>query len=243
MLKRTALILTIVASFAVCAINAVKVKRHIQLLRSDLQQQTVARQSAEKDLASTISNLQQTTLALNQARKQVESATAANEKARDEIAVQNQRLVKLNRQLGECGDKLEGTQEQLARFQATGLKPEEIVQAASQISNLQTALQKAEALNKKLIARLPVGDLSLPANLTGTVVVMDPKWNFVVVDAGEEQGVLADRELLVNRHGILVAKLRISRVEKNRCVANIVPGWSLAEIMEGDQVVPAHPRS
>jgi hypothetical protein len=30
-------------------------------------------------------------------------------------------------------------------------------------------------------------------------------------------------------------------VQKERSIANVMPGWQLGEIMEGDQVIPAHP--
>jgi hypothetical protein len=30
-------------------------------------------------------------------------------------------------------------------------------------------------------------------------------------------------------------------VEKDRCIANIMPGWKLGEVIEGDVVTPAHP--
>ena len=41
----------------------------------------------------------------------------------------------------------------------------------------------------------------------------------------------------------LVAKVIVSSVQKDRCVANIMPGWQLGEVIEGDQVIPAHPES
>ncbi len=85
--------------------------------------------------------------------------------------------------------------------------------------------------------------VTLPADLKGKVVVVDPKWDFVVLDIGDEQGVLQDGELLVSRDGKLVAKVVVRTVEKNRCIANIVPGWKLGEVFEGDQVTPAHPAS
>jgi hypothetical protein len=40
-----------------------------------------------------------------------------------------------------------------------------------------------------------------------------------------------------------VAKVRVSKVQKDRSVANIMPGWQLGEVLEGDQVIPAHPAS
>ena len=47
----------------------------------------------------------------------------------------------------------------------------------------------------------------------------------------------------MSRNGKLVAKARVSSVQKNRCVANLVPGWELSEVVEGDVVIPAHPDS
>jgi hypothetical protein len=34
-----------------------------------------------------------------------------------------------------------------------------------------------------------------------------------------------------------VGKVKIVSVEPNRSIANIMPGWKLGEIMEGDQVI------
>ena len=64
-----------------------------------------------------------------------------------------------------------------------------------------------------------------------------------MLNVGEDQGVLQYGELLVNRNGKLVAKVRVSTVEKDRSVANVLPGWQLGEVMEGDQVIPAYPAS
>ena len=64
-----------------------------------------------------------------------------------------------------------------------------------------------------------------------------------MLNVGEDNGVLKYGELLVNRNGRLVAKVRVSNVEKDRSVANVVPGWQLGELMEGDLVIPAHPAS
>ena len=47
----------------------------------------------------------------------------------------------------------------------------------------------------------------------------------------------------MNRDGRLVAKVIVRSVQKDRCVANIMPGWELGPVLEGDQVIPAHPAS
>jgi hypothetical protein len=35
----------------------------------------------------------------------------------------------------------------------------------------------------------------------------------------------------------LVAKVQIRSVQSDRSIANVMPGWKLSEVMEGDQVL------
>jgi hypothetical protein len=86
----------------------------------------------------------------------------------------------------------------------------------------------------------PDRPLVLPPDLVGKVLQVDPKWDFVVLNVGADQGALTRAEMLVNRGGRLVAKVKIRRVEKNCCIADVMPGWKLAEVVEGDQVIPAY---
>ena len=144
-------------------------------------------------------------------------------------------------------------QAELAAYRATGLTPDQISAVNTQNKTLQKTLAGIEAENKLLGRK--VTDLQtkldrytglekpvyLPAALKGKVLVFDPKWNFVILNVGGDQGVLQDGELLVNRNGKLVAKIKVSSVQKDRCVANVVPGWQIGELIEGDQVIPAHP--
>ena len=81
--------------------------------------------------------------------------------------------------------------------------------------------------------------VALPVGLKGNVVAVDPKFDFVVLDIGAKNGVLERGEMLVNRRGKLVAKVRIASVAPDRSIANVLPEWknSSLEIMEGDQVI------
>jgi hypothetical protein len=88
-----------------------------------------------------------------------------------------------------------------------------------------------------------IGDpvVRLPADLKGNVAVVDPKWNFVVLNIGEKSGVIEDGEMLVSRDGKLVARVVIKKVQKDQCIADILPGWKLGDVIEGDTVIPAEP--
>jgi hypothetical protein len=109
-------------------------------------------------------------------------------------------------------------------------------------------LAGAEKTNLVLVAELkkwqPPGDgpILLPAELSAKVLTSDPKWHFILLDAGENQGVVRNAEVLVRRQGKLVARARVTRVQGDRCIADLMPGWELADVLEGDVVIPAFPR-
>src|SRR5207248_3910224 len=138
-------------------------------------------------------------------------------------------------------------------YRASGLNPQQAANAAKELKRFQETVATMSTENNLLLQRVrkvenelevyvhPEHPVLLPAGLKGTVLVVDPKWNFVVLNVGGDQGVLERGELLVNRNGKLVAKVRVSSVQKGSSVANLVPGWQLGEILEGDVAIPAHP--
>ena len=80
-------------------------------------------------------------------------------------------------------------------------------------------------------------DVPLPKTVRGKVLVVDPKWDFLVLDVGARNDVQSRGILLISRNGELVAKARVTDVQDQRSIANIMPGWKIKDVMEGDQVV------
>lgn len=255
MLIRISLIVAIIAGLATGALNFLKVKEKITILQADLAEQTAGRQRAEADLASTRQELEKTTADLKETRETLETTT----QERDQAVAEADRRIKEAQQLTEDLRRVTGerdtAQEELAAFRATGWTPKQIVEANARIRQLITNLEGTQAENKVLgtkVANLqneldryrnPEKPVYLPASLRGRILVTDPKWNFVVLDIGENQGVLQHGEMLVNRNGKLVGKVVVRNVQKDRSIANVVQGWELGEVLEGDTVIPAHPAS
>jgi hypothetical protein len=42
---------------------------------------------------------------------------------------------------------------------------------------------------------------------------------------------------MVSRGGKLIGKVKVATVHAERSIANVMPGWKLGELMEGDQVI------
>jgi cell shape-determining protein MreC len=255
MLIRISLIVAIIAALAVGGLNFVKVKEKITTLQADLKQQTDGRVKAETELASTKKELNKTTAELKQTKTELEATTAAKEKADADLAAQTKRADQLTEDLTKTRTERDAAQQDLSAYKVTGLSPQQILGMDKAYKALQENLAVAQTENTVLarkvnkldtelkVYRDPTFFVSLPASLRGKVLVADPKWNFVVINVGEDQGVLERGELLVNRNGKLVAKIVVRSVQKDRCIANVLPGWELGEVMEGDLVIPAHPAS
>jgi peptidoglycan hydrolase CwlO-like protein len=76
-------------------------------------------------------------------------------------------------------------------------------------------------------------------SLTARIVAVNRDWGFVIIDAGESQGITEATKLLVARGMQTVGKLNIISVQGDRTVANILPE-TLAQgmsIQPGDRVI------
>ena len=255
MLIRISLIVAIIAGLAVSGLNFLKVKEKITTIQQQREDERSAKVQAQTELASTKKDLEKTTADLKTTKANLETATAEREKAVSDLANMTKRANRLTDELAKVTKDRNDAQADLEAYKLTGLKPDQILALNKQFKDLQAALDASQDEKKLLgqkITRLqteldryvnPEKPVFLPASLTGKVLVTDPKWNFVVLNIGLDQGVKEYGELLVNRNGKLVAKVIIRSAQKDRCIANVMPGWQLGEVMEGDQVTPAHPES
>jgi hypothetical protein len=255
MLIRISLIVAIIAGLAAAGFNFVKVKEKITILQVNLKDQTDKRITAENDARKTHKELDVTKATLKQTEATLAATTEEKDKAVKEAQAQSQRADKLVLDVQKITKERDDAQGDLAAYRATGYNTTQILAFDKQYKNLQTNMWTVQEENKlllktkkKLETELALYKneefiVPLPAGLKGKVLVTDPKWNFVVLNVGEDQGILERGELLVNRNGKLVAKVMVRSVQKDRCVANVMQGWQIGEIIEGDLVIPAHPAS
>jgi F0F1-type ATP synthase membrane subunit b/b' len=248
MLIRISLIVAIVAALAVGALSFTQVRGKINTLIQQRDQVQGQLDTTKKDLAKTRDTLKQTTDDLAAAKKDRDTAVAT-------AATQQKRADDLSDKLTRAAADRDEAQGKLAAYTDTGLTAKQVADLGRDLKNARTAI---DAMNEeKLVMSRTIDRLNgqlekiigsnyvvtLPANLRGRILVVDPKWDFVVLDIGDVQGVKPDGELLVSRDGKLVAKVIVRSIQSNRCIANIVPGWKLGQVIEGDEVSPAHPAS
>jgi hypothetical protein len=255
MLIRISLILAIVAALAAGTLNFLLVKDKIDTLVTDRNTQRDGRISAEGERDKTKKELVKTQGDLKQTQQQLADAQTERDKAVATATAQTKRADDLSDKLAKTTQERDDSQNELAAYKASGFTSEQVVKLGKTLKNQQdamTALNGEKVVLQHAITRLQARlniyegtneDIALRADLKGKILVVDPKWDFVVLDIGDEQGVLLNGEMLVSRDGKLVAKVVVRSVEKGRSIANVVPGWKLGEVIEGDEVSPAHPAS
>ena len=251
MLIRISLIVAIVAGLAVGVINFVQVKEVITTTRDTLN-------TTSNELVTTTANLRDTTKKLDGTKAELASTKATlktTEEARDQALADaetnKKRAADLTTKLNSTTRERDEAQSELAAWKALGIPVDQIKTIIANLKEAQEAIAVAKEenrilsiKNRSLTAKIEslIGvdpRVRLPEDLHATIMAVDPKWDFVVLDVGENQGVLENGELLVNRNGKLVAKVRIALVQKDRSIANLVPGWKLGDITEGDAAIPA----
>lgn len=244
---RIALIIAIIAGLAATSLNIFIVRAKVTSLQSRVEEQNASRLKAEMGLTQAEADSEKAAAALQKTTLNLEKITAEKETAVAKLLALNQDLTAVRRQHDEALTEL--------AIYSPANKPGEATTLAKMIDKLQEALavtrEENKILTRTVVNLTRVGCrgpsegyvVTMPASLEGKVLVFDPKWNFVVLDAGEEKGVKKDGELLVNRNGKLIAKVAVRQVEKDRSIANVMPGWGFAEIREGDLIIPAHPDS
>jgi hypothetical protein len=255
MLLRISLIVAILAGLAAGGLGYYEVSTQVPALtdqRNKEHDAKVAEISAhnktKNELKKTKSDLAQTQQDLADTKSNLDKATARAD-------AQEKRAGELTDKLADVTKQRDDAQNDLASYKVTGLTAEQVTALNKQLknANLQIAVIDGEKqiLQRHLIAvqtKLdsivgPQKDILLPSDLKGKIAVVDPKWDFVVLDIGDAQGAVEDGEMLVSRQGKLVAKVILRSVQKDRSIANIVPGWKIGEPIEGDDVTPAHPAS
>ena len=170
---------------------------------------------------------------------------AANGKV-DELTKNNTDLTaKLDKTTGERDD----AQAQLEQWRQVGVTPDQVKGIIADLDKTKKAKDALTGENRLLAAKVVEwenrwtnffqgnDDVLLPTGLRGKIVAVDPKFNFVVLNIGEDQGAKERGVMMVDRDGKLLGKVRIKTVSKDECVANILPDWKRGELMEGDEVL------
>jgi uncharacterized protein HemX len=255
MLLRISLIVAILAGLAAGGLGYYEVSTQVPALKQQRDTENAAKHDALTKLATSERNLKKTQGELAQTQQDLADTKANLDKAIARADAQERHVAELTDKLAAVTKQRDDTANSLAAYQATGLSADQVVSLNKQLTSANKEIAAVNGEKQVLQRHLTIlqnkydqlvgvnKDVLLPAGLKGEIEVVDPKWDFVVLNIGDAQGAIENGELLVSRQGKLVAKVVLRNVQKDRSIANIVPGWKLGEPTEGDEVTPAHPAS
>jgi len=255
MLLRISLIVAILAGLGAGVVSYLEVSDKIPALTKQRDGEHAAKVSEIAAHAKTKTELAKTKSDLTQTKQELAETKSDRDKAVARAETQSKRADELSGKLSKVTQERDDAQNSLAAYKATELTPEQVFKLGKDLASARAEIEVVNGEKVVLfhtISRLtnelakyigPDNVVKLRADLRGKIVVVDPKWDFVVLDIGEDQGVISEGELLVSHQGKLVAKVIVRSVQKDRCIANLVPGWKIGEMIEGDEVSPAHPAS
>jgi hypothetical protein len=223
-------------------------------LLSDTKQELGAAQKLieeKKQEATSLSSEKDTlTAQLGEAKSELDKAKAdlatAEEKATNaetqlaqattDAEAKDTRIAELEQQLAEGGPAAAATTE-TADVTALTAERDELRTVVAGLEDRASGLEAQVAeLRRKDQTRQKS---QMRQGLQGTILAVNQAWNFVVLSLGDRQGVVPNAEMLVQRGGQLLGKVRVTSVEPSTSIADIlvrtVPrGLS---VMPGDTVI------
>jgi hypothetical protein len=204
--------------------------------------EVAAHTKTKATLKTTQAKLDTTEKQLTQTKTDLENANA---KVEDLDKQKTDLTDKLTKTTGERDD----AQAKLEAWRILGLQPEDVKAIQADRDKEHKANDALMGENKLLVSKVNEWEhrwdeffhndrpVILPTGLHGKILAVDPKYDFVVLDIGEDQGAKERGVMMVDRNGQLLGKVQIKSVSKDRCVANILPDWKRGDIDEGDEVL------
>ncbi len=248
MLTRICLIVVIVAGLAALGISHFKLAEKITTITKDRDDNAKERDknATDRDQAREAEKTAKTELTTTQTelaatKTQLAEATSKATEAENRATKFAGDLTKATKERDDARQKLSGWEDlgkPLATVKTTLAQFARVKEERDAFEEekkiLTRTIQKLEFRLAQLLDEAP--KVEMPG-VKGKIISVDPKYEFVVLDIGVNQGAKEYGELLINRKGRLVGKVRILSVEPDRSIANIIPSWKQDEPFEGDEVL------
>jgi chromosome segregation ATPase len=250
MLLRISLIVAIVAGIATFVISHTQLATKIATLQSDLATTQAALATSQEAERKASADAKAANERADRLDRELSDTKENLELQTSRANTQQNRADRLEGDLNKTRGELTEAQRNLAAWRALGIPVEQVRERLAALERATVALAGMTEENKVLLDRVQdlqvrldryEGGADRPPEMdlarNGKVLAVNPQWDFIVVDLGSNEGAVERGEMLVNRDGKLVAKVRISRVEETQCVANVMAEWKQADVAVGDVVL------
>jgi hypothetical protein len=188
-----------------------------------------AKEASDKAAADATSKVEDLNTQLASAKKDADDAKAAVQTANDAAKKAQADLDKINQDLNG---------KSVADYKAAEAKAESDLAAAQAEQKilqdqLQGSQQQVTELNDAINRSKDNGKMP---GISGKITFVDHTWNFVILNVGIDAGVVPNGELIVYRGRNFLGKVRVTKVDSNDSVAEILPDTK-GDIQVGDSVL------
>lgn len=215
--------------------NLAKAQQQLKLVTDAVAANKEGKEKTEAEVTSIEKQLEALKAQVDELTKQV-----ADKKSELEVAVQRYEEVrgqvdglggveKLRADLQEMVQKKAALDSQVA---AVKVQAAAALQSVTSLNNQIVALKTKEQWQNKGI---------MPENFKARIIQVDPTWGYLIINAGDTSGVVSGATLDIRRGGAVVGQAKVTNVEPNRAVADVVTanGFSAADVQPGDTVTVA----
>lgn len=205
---------------------------------------------AQSDLKASTENLAATTAQKDEATAKLSASEAALAKANTDLTSASTKASEQDAKIAALDADNKQKTDRIRELEiapdagAAGAQDTQVIARVQELetvnSKLQTDLEgsrsQLEELRKEKQARQ---ELKMRNGLEGRVLAVNQAWNFVVLNLGDKNGVVGNAEMLVKRGNQLVGKIRVTTVDPNSSIADIISSTVPAgtTIAPGDNVI------
>ena len=192
-------------------------------------------------LTTTTNKLIATEASLDATNKVLVATAEERDKAKADLAPITQQLQAANTEIASMKESLKKAEESVAAVEKAQVakmddykKQIEVLTQESKV--LASNLEAARTDVKRLAAENE--DLRItPVNTRGKIAAVEERWDFAVLDIGQNQKVSRNTEFLVYRQNKFICKILTVSVSPNTAVAQILPEFQKDDPRPGDIVI------
>jgi len=205
------------------------VKKEAAMAKAEKDAALKDKDAATKELEANKSNMDDMTAKLTAAEKAQGDLQASVKQANDALDKANQDLKHVTEVLGMSPDEAKvaiqkAQSEKAAAETEQKILADQLQAATKQVADMTDAINRTNDHGK------------MPPGISGRVTYVNRAWNFVVLDVGLANGVVPNGELIIYRGNNFLGKVKVTKVEPNDAVADILPS-SKGDIQIGDYVL------
>lgn len=228
--------------------QAEALQEDLRTQKSNLETTKGSLKKAEAEVAAVKKDLDAAKSEAEAKAKEAADAKAAEDKAKADLAKAVAEVEDKNKKIAEMDAAVASLKKEMGDVNPAELaaKIKDLTDAKAKMeTELAEATQLRDTFDKKAKeaeAQFAAKDRTIQEykagyvrnGLTGKVLAYNPGWNFVVLNLGDKSGLKSGVQMVVTRSGAMVGKVKVTTVEPNTAIADVLPGT----IARGDAVQP-----